>query len=350
MNGRIWWNRITNPAQFIEDTSDELISSESVILRLPEKLPWEEDFFESLRTSLEKYGSERTFKTVSAEGVTSPGDFLMEQFFTESERNKCWLPTYHTYENFMAQNSETVMNHRYVCVSNIEPGMVQDWVDSINSYLSSINDAKDERGVFILIVRSSGEIEKGELKEYCYSSYVTDFDCLLFCQTLLSSQKLTTIQKEYISHLAFNIAGNDYELAGVFAGYGLELANHPYRTAEKVFADSGKKVTNLKEKVNSALWNAQIKVIFPRMENERRILVEKYYKDLKKCLPIKNINGDKIEDPLELEVGHIFMLANKRRFADWGDYRMLEIMKDARNALAHLEAISFTALEDMSIF
>ena len=94
MNGNIWWNRITNPARFIEDASDDLIASESVILRLPEKLPWEEDFFDTLRSGLEKFSAERTFEKISARGVTSPGEFLLNKFFIETERNKCWLPTY----------------------------------------------------------------------------------------------------------------------------------------------------------------------------------------------------------------------------------------------------------------
>ena len=349
MNGNIWWNRITNPARFIEDASDDLIASESVILRLPEKLPWEEDFFDTLRSGLEKFSAERTFEKISARGVTSPGEFLLNKFFIETERNKCWLPTYHTYENFMAQSSGTVMNRRFVCVKDIEPDKVDVWISSINEYLKCVTD-KDERAVFILMVTNSGQIETGGLPEYRYESYVTDFDCLLLCQTLLSSQKLSTIQKEYISHLAFNIAGNDYELAGKFAGFGTELARHPYRTAETVFEESGIKVTNLKGKINSALWNTQIKTIFPKMENERRIIAEKYRADLKKYLPMKNSTGEKIENPLELEIGQLFMLAKKKQFANWNDFRMLETMKNARNALAHLEAITFTSLEDMEIF
>ena len=349
MTGRIWWNRITNPAQFIEEVSDEVMSSESVILRVPEKLPWEDEFLETLQTGLERYAV-RSVNIHDARGIDSPGEYLLNKYFSEAERNKCWMPTYHTFENFMAQNSETVMNQRYICIHNIEPDKIQDWINSVNTYLSCINDEKDERAIFILIINKSGDIDTGGLKEYRYSDYVTDFDCLLLCQTILSSRKFTTIQTEYIAYLAFNIAGSDYELAGQFAGYGIELARHPYRTAEVVYNEKNIKVTNLKDKINSALWNTQIKTIFPKMETERRAIVEKYRSELKKALPIRSATGEKIENPLELEIGQILLLVKKRNIANWKDYNMLKIMKEARNALAHLEAVTFTELEDMEIF
>ncbi|MBQ3916299.1 MAG: hypothetical protein II690_06885, partial [Ruminococcus sp.] len=133
-------------------------------------------------------------------------------------------------------------------------------------------------------------------------------------------------------------------------GYGIELARHPYRTAEVVYNEKNIKVTNLKDKINSALWNTQIKTIFPKMETERRAIVEKYRSELKKALPIRSATGEKIENPLELEIGQILLLVKKRNIANWKDYNMLKIMKEARNALAHLEAVTFTELEDMEIF
>lgn len=47
------------------------------------------------------------------------------------------------------------------------------------------------------------------------------------------------------------------------------------------------------EEINSAVWEAQIKVLFPVIEKFKKGFIDKYWSHIKSCLPFKDPKEEK---------------------------------------------------------
>jgi uncharacterized protein YllA (UPF0747 family) len=104
--------------------------------------------------------------------------------------------------------------------------------------------------------------------------------------------------------------------------------------------------------VRMSVWKAQIKFVFPQLENFRADLIRKYEKKIENHLPIKSSNNDIVDKPSELEIGQLYFICNtnySQRIVDSSEYEMLKKMRDARNILAHWDALSYKQLTEIKV-
>ena len=101
--------------------------------------------------------------------------------------------------------------------------------------------------------------------------------------------------------------------------------------------------------VEKAIWEAQIKLFFPRLEDFRRTLVQKYSNKIKKYLPITSSSGERIDKPSDVEIGQLFFISGKEKFLEKSEFDMLCKMRNARNLLAHRDSIDFTMLNEIKL-
>ncbi len=113
--------------------------------------------------------------------------------------------------------------------------------------------------------------------------------------------------------------------------------------------ENGIKMTSLRERVEAAVWEAQIKFVFPKLEKFRRSLIEKYEGRLNRCLPITSSNGEKVDNVDDLEIGQLYHICRNNRFIETSEFKMLEKMREARNILAHWRCLGYQELLDMNI-
>lgn len=344
--GELWWSRLVNSVRFLDDVKDSLINEKSVVMKFPGSIPWYNEMTEELEQKLSVMTDTRSivFEDVSAI-TTQPGEYLFNKYFSEKERKKYWPNK--SYEQFMAESDNTTLNRRIICITGLKSGNAAAWLKSVSEYLEYRNS--DERCIFILFVEQANVSDSRVMSNIKYSDYVTDYDCLMLCLTLLSSKKCSSLRKQYISEIASNIADNNVEIAGMLVQKGISLAEDPFGTASEVLRDNNIKITNLSEIVETAVWKAQIKLVFPNLEDFRRNLVQKYSDSIKKYLPITSSSGERIEKPSDLEIGQLYFIAGKNKFLEKNEYDLLCKMREARNLLAHRESITFHTLNDMKL-
>ena len=75
--------------------------------------------------------------------------------------------------------------------------------------------------------------------------------------------------------------------------------------------------------VETAVWKAQIKLVFPELEDFRRNLVQKYSDKIKNYLPITSSSGERIDKPSDVEIGQLFYIAGKGKFLNKNEFKFL---------------------------
>ncbi len=347
----LWWNRLVNSVRFLEDIQDVLLSDESVQLVFEDEIPWKETMLETLEQRLSDKTDSKSFDILDVSEVKSPGKYLMERYCSQDERKKYWPTTHGSPECFLAQNEDIVLNNRYVCITGISSGYADKWISSIGEYLSNC-EGRESHGVFILLVEKSATVASKYLKLFGYNDYVSDYDCMMLCLTIISSFSCSRAEKMYICEVASNIADNRVEHAGLLAARGCDLIKDPISVAKEVYNENGIVCSSIDEKVKMAVWEAQIKLVFPRLESFRAEIIRKYEKKLQQYLPIRSSNNDIIEKPSDLEIGQLFYICKENRtdrITDVSEYEMLKKMREARNTLAHWEAISYDQMKALNI-
>ncbi|GHU99530.1 hypothetical protein FACS1894211_05100 [Clostridia bacterium] len=85
---------------------------------------------------------------------------------------------------------------------------------------------------------------------------------------------------------------------------------------------------------------------FPLIEERRNFYIEKYNSQLAKAIKKLDIRGkntgDRIDNPYDLEVGQILYCYSQRevQLANSNEGQELRFLRDARNALAHIEVLT----------
>lgn len=283
--------------------------------------------------------------------VESPGQYLMERYCSKDERKKYWSTTHGSPEKFLSQNRVTPLNKRYVCLTGVSPNKVADWISSITEYLENC-DSSQEHGVFVLIAECAGASVSKQLTVFKYSDYVSDYDCMMLFLTLVSDLSCSRTEKMYLCEVASNIDHNNVELAALLVSEKIDLLQKPITVAESVYQENGIKVTNLHEVVRMAVWEAQIKLVFPKLENFRAEIIRKYEEKLQRFLPIRSSNNDKIERAADLKIGQLFYVCKENRaskITELSEFELLRKIRDARNTLAHWETLSYEQLKDLGM-
>lgn len=108
----------------------------------------------------------------------------------------------------------------------------------------------------------------------------------------------------------------------------------------------------VEKRMSDYFEEAQIKLVFPKLENSRAELIRKYETKIQRFLPIRSSNNDKIGRATDLEIGQLFFVRKENRASKITEYTELEMlrkMRDARNTLAHWETLSYKQLKDLSM-
>lgn len=346
--GELWWNRLVNSVRFLDDVKDVIMDGKSVIMNFPDEIPWKEEMTVSLEQQLAFMTDTRSFEVHdAARAGGDPGKYLFERFCSESERKKYWPARDKSHECFLAANNNTTLNHRIICVTGINQQNAASWLKSVTEYLEHRGDGA--RGIFILAVQGINTNESALMGNVRYSDYVTDYDCMMLCLTLLSSARCSSAQKRYISELAGNIALNNVKTAGQLAAAGLELAMDPYVTACEVLSEEGALPPGLRDRVQSAVWETQIRFVFPQLEYMRRDLIHKYGARIQQYLNERGSAVTGSNKASDLEIGELYYICKGSRLIEKPDFEQLKKMRDARNFLAHMDILTYDMMRELSI-
>lgn len=348
MSNTTWWGELPNAEKFIEAVTLDLRDGKDVLLELPEHLPWEAAFYEQLAISLEKNGVVHALRELEDDPHKEPGEIILRKF-CKPERRAQYRPNI-GYGRFLANSQGSTLSTALIEVHDLRNGRLEVWLDFVREYRKALSN---DGAVFLLETRERPERTKG-MSVHAYAGSIGSFDAYTFYMISASSYSGTLLQRRYLAELAFTLCGSDAELGGaclqnsfVFISKPLERLNDVCNTLFR--ADGGNfrlpgNKTNLKKQV----WQAQLRIVFPLLEDYRQDLIRKYRKDVEHCLPIETAHGEIISEPEDVELGSLsWLIRQKRLNVTAYEETCIEVCKDARNSLAHLKPIGYNLLMDV---
>ncbi len=126
--------------------------------------------------------------------------------------------------------------------------------------------------------------------------------------------------------------------------------NHPFR------------IINKRDFIKNKIWEAQLKVIFPLLEEERINLIEKHKEELEYVLTSNEIlnreHGERIVNPYDLEIGVLDRMTNTPISKNQNQLRLnsskennrLKLIHNLRNSIAHHEACDINRIKEFLDF
>ncbi len=349
---QIWWERVPNALLFTSEIVDRLLGERSIILQCPGDFPWYYYMVRNIKEAVKQQNSSKRFECVS--GVSEPGPYLLREFCKPEKRAE-YRPA-KTYARFFAESDDIVLHERYVWVKICSKEQLDSWIKFVSEYTKERGKDKNV-AVFVLEWRESGSIQtKKGIKLCSFDEYVTEYDRIVFCTLASSSVKECSFMKNYLTELAANVVGNDIELCAACLESYKEFLQNPYRTIENILQSKIRSDGNeysfhkTQADVSHLTWLAQIKTVYPVLEEYREELVQRYSAALARQLPITSSYGETYNDPGDVELGTLKYMADHRRLAlTLKEYERLKVHREARNKLAHLVPLTLEEVKRLVI-
>lgn len=348
---KVWWNHITKAHKFMEDIVACAVEGKSMILSLPEKVPWRNTLLELVEDQLKQENFKNAFEYVACP-EEEVGLFLLNKYCKKEKRASYRYGI--TYAEFLGQCEDIVLNDRYIWVHDIPQNKCEEWLDFIVEYNKNVKQKTP--AIFILEVRDGSfntKARKG-IRKLAFNQNINAYDRFAFC-ALVASDSSTCKEYlcQYLAELAASICKDDIELCAECVRKGSQFLKDPEETLKQIIVESyrsdGEEFTYSKtpEELKTLVWEAQLKNVFPVIEKYRSYFIKKYNDNIRTVLPISNSYGQKVITPEEVEIGMlIYLIGNGTiRLDNSSEYQELERFRDARNKLAHLNIIDFETVD-----
>ena len=347
---QIWWGRVPNAIAFITDITQSLFDEKSVVLQCEQRIPWYNTMVLQIKEAVMQQDSSRRFEVIR--NVDDPGPYLLQEF-CKPEKRATYRPA-KGYAKFFAESDDIVLHSRYLWVYAESIKMLETWVSFVSEYIRNRGKNK-ESAVFILEWQGEkATISKKGIHTFSFDDYINEYDQIVFSMLASSSIKEETGIKNYLAELAANITGNDIELCAACVSRAKGFLKEPYSVIREIIdneyrSDGGPFFyRGTTEIVIHDIWRAQIKTIYPLIEEYREEFVGKHEKAIAKELPFTSSYGETYDDPKDVELGTlVFMADNSRLFISSDEYFLLKKYKDARNKLSHLGVLSVNEIKDL---
>lgn len=341
----IWWNKIPNAAQFIQRISDTVNEGNSIILQLPETIPWYGSLRAELEEDLRKQNSLGGLRFLNSENINDPGEYLFRNN-CKSEIRAEYRPSI-GYARFLAEHEEIVLHEDiyWICIDSDKN--LELWIAFVEAYYSKISRGKSKCR-FIFETRTHEVLnDRKRIKVISYNDSIEHYDNVLFNMLVASSTNGNEIYKRYLAEAVSLMFPSDVEFAAKCISNGKLFLSDAKSTIESIAnncvrSDGSPFDLDITDDViNERLWEAQIKIIFPIIEHYRNHIVQKYHDEISSALPITTNYGDTITSAADVELGPITSLvAGGKVNMTSADYQKVVKYKDARNSLAHFSLLT----------
>lgn len=337
---QIWWERVPNAMTFIHDVTQSLLEEKSIVIQYADAFPWRDAFIDRIRDSIMEVKAVRSFCDVPE--TDNPGEYLFRNFCKPEKRDTFRPPK--THARFLAESDDIVLHQRYLLIRAETPACVAAWEKFISEYFKARGKGR-EAAVFILFRhggRTAGAVRG--LREHSFDDAVTEFDRIVFASLAASSVRVPQVIKNYLKELAADLVGNDIELCAQCLERYEDFLHDPYGVMCSLSCGE----LPSEEEIQRRIWLAQIRAIYPRLEEYREALVRKYNAAIAGELPIESSSGEVIEDPKDVELGALFYMANGGKILlPEAEYKKLYLCKEARNRLSHLGVLTYEEIQDL---
>ena len=349
---QIWWRQVTNASRFLHAIAESMLSGKSLILMLPEHVPWYQTMTDLVETEIKKNNSVNSFDYLEAPSQ-SAGSYMLEHY-CRAETRAQYRPS-KSYGEFLAGCDDLVLNDKYIWVRLHSKEQFEVWAQFVSDYAKYAKKGSSH-AAFILEIQD-GKVGSKPLKGVSVLSFndrISYYDKFMFNLLAAADVKESEPVKQYLAELTSVIGSNDIELCAKCIDRGRRFLEQPIDVLQEILAteyrsDGDSFDYEVKESaIQKCIWETQIKMVFPRIEAFRSYFVEKYQSAIRMELPIATTYGERYEEASDVELGTLhYMAAAKKITIQEKDYTKLVKFKEARNTLAHLKILSQTEFDEL---
>ena len=353
-----WWS-LPGPLEFCRRVAADLDDGSCVVLAVPRAV--RSGLAEAVRAQMVDLPLAQ-WRNIAGSGTEPPGELLADALFAGNSPFTVPTPE-------LLATAEQLSGHvfclRFELSDSVAWGM---WRTFLEKYAQAIRarPVLARSPLLVILQGSSDEVPVREdvcLRVRRWQNCVGELDMLLYCSVLLRGQTTEPFLRALLAGTVASVAGADPELAEFLARESPAMVLDP-RVALKNFAaerqwtghepnwtdgslDSIDGVPRVHsclpgrdpQELQYLLWRAQVTVILPYIEQQRRWLLGKLAGTLR--LPFRLKNGTCIDRTEDLEIGHIAYLVGQPQVRGVSESLRQHIcaLHEARNALAHLETL-----------
>ena len=248
------------------------------------------------------------------------------------------------------------------------------WLEFVRQYAQASRALPlEQRTVFLAFVRKDSDLRlPAPDLSFVYQPWhgvVQPWDMAAYVASLIDETTLSSMERQLLISTVVELARWDLRLATLLASLPLRELLTPRDTLLQFARDHGWEgrdgwpqcqpfhdtwnelpcwhsavvaLRNDHDETERRLWQAQVAVLFPFLEIQRRQLLEKYRAQLR--LPHRRPNGTTVQRHEDLELGDLVHLSRLRAFRP-RDPQEVESFGQLRNKLAHLEAAPYYMLQ-----
>lgn len=342
---KIWWNQITRAHKFLMDIVNAAAEGKSVVIVLPDQVPWRETLIDLIRDELSIEDPQRSYKEISGP-EKEVGRYLLERFCSEEKRADYRLGM--TYADFLGKSDDIVLNDRYIWVNDLDQKKLDEWIAFIADYKKALGNRKP--GVFLLEVNDKltiRNLRKG-ISLIRFDNTISAYDRFAFCTLASSDNTCKESIRPYLAEMVSAICREDIELAAVCVSKGTSFLKNPLSVIQEIREEclrsdgTAFSYSKTESEIDYIIWETQLKTLFPLIEKYRMEFIKKYQKAIEKCLPVKNSNGEDVTVPQDAELGLLLYLIGRGQLdITQAEYKEIVFYRNCRNSLAHLTTISW---------
>lgn len=332
----IWWREISGPKRFLKDIEKSIRDGECV---LTNRADVDTTFIERLKTRFFNSDSSIVFMEKQAADFCSGADFENKIALEIRPR---FTPGF--VNPFKDMVEEGMLAHRIFIVLADEAK--QPWIKEIINGFSAVS--RPGNGVFLFLLNDADKMSElcSNCKSIVLSNYVSPYNIQYFALQCLTNFETDDSKGAYIAQLVSKLSlfQNGWAVSQLASPqiYGDDLM--PFYKGKM-----GELAVLPKEKVKQYIWEAQIQVILPIIEQIRRYLIKKYEEEIQNILPREDEFGNKITIPAEMELRHLHYYLQKQKcnLFTTGDNRWFNVAYAARNNLSHLKILKTENMDEI---
>lgn len=349
----IWWRQIPKAHQFRRAITDSLLNDRSVILSIPATIPWWQTLYGLVEESLSLEDPCNRMQMISCP-QEEVGEYLFFHYCEQEKRAGYRRGV--SYAAFLAQSEGLVLNNRYLWVRDVRGGKLEEWTRFITEYNKNFPPNRPHARFLLETPEEEGHRRKAVkgLQRLVFSECVDEYDYFAFCALASTGASVTPALRTYLAELCATLCGKDAELCAACITRGQRFLEEPEKTLREI-ADDGVRSDGTRfdirlagSDVQELIWKSQIRTLFPILQQYRSDFVRRYREKIAASLPITNSFGEVIDDPQDVELGLLVLLvARQCLFISGEEYERLKLFRDARNSLAHMRPVDFSAASEI---
>jgi hypothetical protein len=334
----LWWKHIPGPQRFLSDLVGKTTKGGAILLCVDDL---SDCFWEYYADELSMIDSNYSIAHIDApQALAEIGSFLLRTYCGNIEYD----PLAKSVACFLAAPGR--LENKVIVVKDVVP--TKEWQTFLVDYGKT---ASSSSGTLVFPYSSRTPIAckyKG-VWDARVADYVQLYDMQLFSSMLCDRGGSAQANLQaYEAQLAARFSQIDMELC--VALLEQDVKRDP-QTALRELSGRFPACAALCEnptRIHDIIWEAQIQVVFPFLEQERRRIIIKYEKVLRRFLPMQDDYGTEISQPQDLEYRHmVYLERDLSPEMDSEDWARLSQYHKSRNRLAHLKILAWSEVQEL---